>query len=261
MAAWWGDFSVPVGTATRWRVGPLSLFVERTEHDWRIGTSKVDQPDLDTIEGPSETSTEDLEALTDLERIGVGGYDEGIRIEPCQADRPVVARPDRPFLVAAGSAVTIYVGTPLWLRVTSGDDSHATLRELPIVRPSDTWHGPTTDGGELCYASRTFCRTRLEDVRRLPHRAVTEVRIDNRAERVLAFERISIPANRLALFWGEDGRIWTESVDFERKDDTEFADLSIADGPPASMPDANLLAAPRAPHENVVVRAFAALIR
>lgn len=126
------------------------------------------------------------------------------------------------------------------------------------------WHLPiwASDRAPVGHLVRPHHRRGcLEDLRRLPHRAVTAVRVDNNAEASLAFERIRIPANQLALYFAKDGRFWTESVDFVRKEDTEFAELTTTEGAPAIDPNANRVAGPRIPHENIVVRAFSSLMK
>lgn len=257
---WWGDFRVPLGEVSRWRIGPRTWFVQRLEHEWRTATLCDPDPLRDGVDPREVVGEPELEAAEAVRRFGVSDSSDQLRLMPRLADRAVVARPDSPFLVPAAASVTIYVGTPLWLSVMRGPEPGLPLDELPIARPSDTWFGPTTKEGELCYASRTHCKTRVEDLRYLPHRAFTPVRIDNQAETALAFERVSIPVHRLALYRAPDSRLWTESVELLRTDDSEFAELSIDDRPPRFVTTKVRLAEPRAPRRNIVVRAFSALV-
>lgn len=67
------------------------------------------------------------------------------------------------------------------------------------IRPSDTWFGPTTSEGEPCYASKTVCRLRVEDVPLRPHRCLTKVTLRNRADDSLSLDRLKLPVNALAL--------------------------------------------------------------
>jgi hypothetical protein len=81
-----------------------------------------------------------------------------------------------PLYVPPAEIATIFVRSPLWLRIEVGDALIA-LQEVPMLRPSDTWFGPTTMEGELCYASQTYARLNLEKLPIGPHHAGTQVTI------------------------------------------------------------------------------------
>ena len=94
-------------------------------------------------------------------------------------------------------------------------------------RPSDTWFGPSTLEGELCYESKTAVRFNLDNVPRRPHRAISVVRIRNRTDTQLSLERLKIPLPNLSLFGTEDGQLWTESITLERDEDGENATVKL----------------------------------
>ena len=73
--------------------------------------------------------------------------------------------------------MTIYVSSPVWIRLETATGT--LLDELPTIRQSDTWHGPNTREGELCYASRTFCRTNIDALPIRQNRALSPVIIYN----------------------------------------------------------------------------------
>jgi hypothetical protein len=119
----------------------------------------------------------------------------------------------------------------LWLQIEVGDDL-IPLLEIPILRPSDTWFGPTTMEGELCYASRTNARLHLENAPIGPHHAVTQVSIQNRAGTQLLVEHLKLPVPYLTLFEASDGLLWTQGVTMTRSRDTDMADFQIEQSPP-----------------------------
>jgi len=82
---------------------------------------------------------------------------EIVWVRPALADRAVVVYPEEPFHVTAGESITLFCSTPLWIRVEIGASRHA-LMETAIERPPDTWIGPSTREGELCYATQTAAR-------------------------------------------------------------------------------------------------------
>ena len=101
-----------------------------------------------------------------------------------------------------------------------------------MLRPSDTWFGPTTMDGELCYASQTYARLNLENLPIGPHHAITQVTIQNRAESQLLVEQLKLPVPYLALFEASDGLLWTQGITMTRSRDTDMADLQIEKGAP-----------------------------
>ncbi len=258
-AQWWGSYSVAEKSVTQWQIGPLTVGAQRLRGEWRIGHQSVDDPLANTWRCTSGLDTASLEQMTNIERFAISGESNEIRLEPRAADRPLVSRPDLPFHVLPGEEVTLYVGSPLWVAAYSAADSKALL-EIPSHRPSDTWFGPTTGEGELCYASRSFCRLVLDEVPRRAHRAVTAVIIRNPIQEALPIVRLKLPMEQLGLFVSGDGRVWTHDVILERGEGTEFAQLEIGEGAPRDAPGAEQLVDPRVrPEKNRAVRAFSSL--
>jgi len=256
---WWGTYPLSLGTSGRWRIGPLTVWAQRLVGEWRLARQTGTDPLDGRLEIEVPAAVADFLALDDVHRFGVAGAADILTLEAALADRPVVARPEKPFHVPPGESITTYVGSPLWLRIGVGTPP-LTLWEWPTFRPSDTWLGPTTLEGELCYASRTVWRVQLDDIPRLPHRAVTAVRIENRARSTLSIERLKLPAPNLALYTSDDGTLWTQDVVYERTKGNDFAALRLRDRPPQALRDAKLLTPPRQPRaEHGVVRAFHSL--
>ena len=177
-------------------------------------------------------------------RYASGNIGESVSLKPLLADRPLVSRPVTPLYVPAGETAIIFVRSPLWLRIEVGDPL-VSLQELPILRPSDTWFGPTTMEGELCYAGRTAARLHLEEIPIGPHHAVTQVTIQNRAGTQLLVERLKLPVPYLALFEASDGLLWTQGVTMTRSRNTEMADFQIEQSPPEHTGAVKLLSEPR----------------
>jgi len=255
---WWGTFEVPHGQARRWTIGPLTLWAARFAGEWRLARTSEGNGGALAVERGIAVAVDELGTATSTVRYGVEGGGESLTLTPALADRPVVSRPDRPFVVSAGASVTLFLGTPLWLRVRDGGRD---LTDEPIARPSDTWFGPPTEEGELCYASRTFCRLLLDEVPLMPHRATTAVTIRNQTSDPLMLERLKLPVTSLGLYVAGDGRLWTESATFEWMQGTEMAAFRVEPGAPSRAPVAEPLAPPRMPSTSpsVVVRAFSTL--
>lgn len=260
-AVWWGDFELEPRQCGRWRIGPSCIWIQRLDGEWRIATGRADDGDetIVDIEVPSDDI--DLMKLDTVARFGVSGTEQTLSVQPRLADRPVVTRPERPFYIAPHETVRVFVSTPLWLAISPGNAEHA-LEEIPIARPSDTWFGTSTRSGELCYASRTACRLRLDDLPIRPHRASSEVRVRNEDDHELLLERMQLPVEHLALYQAEDGSLWTQDVELERGKNDEPSPLRIQSGPPRVATDGPCVApARREVEENTLIRAFGALFR
>ena len=259
-ARWWGEFRIPHGQAGRWRIGPLSLIVTRLKHEWQVARETSDRPATDcAVELPIEPTEPSPKAI--VTRYATAGKGEQLNVWPVLPDRSIVTRPESPLSVLPRNKVTIYVGSPLWIRLEEehGDDDKP-LADLPAQPAKETWWGPSPRIGELCYATRTFGRVRLDEASRFPHRVMTAVAIKNDASSPLAIERLNLPVRRLSVYAAKDGRLWTESVTLERADDEEMAALDVGKGPPKVARDAELVSRARdRDQDHVLFRAFGTL--
>ena len=258
-AKWWGDFEIPEGSAGRWQVGPLTLTIVHFRSEWRVcrDTSGDAGDPSRRIDIPAEFSREDICEL--LTRYAASPGADAIRITPILPDRSIAARPEHPVTVPARGEVAIYVGSPLWLRLS--ESGITLLEELPAFRPSLTWWGPNTIEGELCYASRTAGRIRREELVNYAHRAITQVRIVNRADMPLVIERLNLPVRRLGLFSSEEGVLWTEAVVLERRQKQDFAELRLTKAPPDVAGIVERVSEPRDQEGTDLFRAFGSLFK
>lgn len=260
---WWGTFSLNEGEAGRWQVGPCTLWLHRDRFEWRVTHWRSEDPmeDLVDVEVPArdDMTEPDASVLVSADRFSVQKTSEDIIIEPVLANRPVIVRPRNALYVEGLETSTLYVSTPLWLRIRLGESR--ILTEIPSIRPSDSWFGPNTREGELCYASITEGRTRVEDIPFRAHRAVTPVSIKNLEDDDLRVERIRIPVEYLSLYGDSRGFFWTESMRFERGKKNDITSKRIDSGPPPTAHGAALLAGPREERDHSgLVRTFSSLI-
>ncbi|MEM9487543.1 MAG: hypothetical protein AAGC55_00295 [Myxococcota bacterium] len=257
---WWGDFRIPFGEARRWQLGPMSLYVQRLSGEWRMATVH-DQGVADERIAVAEPVAEDIDLLSyaSVLRFGMAGDDERVTLAPMLADRAVVSTPQKPFYIPTGAETTVFVGSPLWLRISAGQPP-VKLSELPVSRPSDTWFGPSPYRGELCYASRTACRLRLDEFVLIPHRAVTAVRVRNRSTKPFLLERLKLPVSYLPLFCAADGIFWTRDLSFDYNDGEDTAPLRYGGDKPKWAEGARQIAESREQAgKNLAVRVFSSL--
>ncbi|HKI73693.1 MAG TPA: hypothetical protein VJ998_03575 [Pseudomonadales bacterium] len=144
------------------------------------------------------------------------------------SDRPVVARPNQPIHLPSGEHITLFVGTTLWLELTRGRDL---LLDLPLARLSDTWFGPNTREGEVCYACPTHARLSMEGIAANPYKAITPVEIRNQADSPLVMDQFNLPVPYLALY-RDDDRHWTSKVTITRTSADSRGEVKIATSAP-----------------------------
>jgi hypothetical protein len=126
-----------------------------------------------------------------------------------------------------------------------------------MLRLSDTWFGPSTREGELCYSGKTHARHTLAEVPRRAHRAITPLHIRNEAASPLPLDKISLPVPVLSVYGAADASLWTETVTMIRGSDSDMAALRIEHGPPAYVGPVSLVSAPRREQaRGGLVRAF-----
>jgi len=242
MKRWWGDYEVGKNQTLRWQIGPKILWISRDQQEWRIASIEA-QDLLDNrlivAEATKEPDGDDI----DVWRFAVQSESNAVRLLPALPDRSLVVKTTKPIYIPSMEEAILFVSIPLWLRIYVGGGS-AELMDSAIVRPSDTWFGPNTMKGDLCYASQTSARLHIENLPLRPHRSITSVRIRNNSTLKLHIERLKIPVNNLSLFASEEGHLWTEALTLERVEDTDSANVQL-DKKPALIKESTLVTQPR----------------
>jgi len=257
--SWWGEFEFKPRETRYWQLGPFSLWVQRTPAEFRVTTGSG--VDLDqTALRVGETWSESIPEGHELVRYSVGEAEQGLEIVPLMADRSIIVKSDTTFIVPPGRTVMAYVSSPLWMRAQLLEPKRV-LHEEPMLRPSDTWWGPSTLEGELCYAIRTSVRYDLDNLPLRPHRAVSAVWVVNQAKTPLQLDRIRLPIPNLSLFSDTNGRLWTEAVTLVRGQDDDLASVRLEKSPPVEAGPCAKVVGPRfEPEKNLLIRAFAGLL-
>ena len=276
---WWGAVDLPPDGVAVVEVGPARVVAQRRAHEWRVHVERDEQWAESRPARARRLVRADADAVPDATPAMRASFAEPpghLIASAAQADRPVVARPESPLAVQPGEAVTLYVSTPVWvsLRVarrrprskgkrSESETETLKLYEAPAERFTDTWFGPNTRVGELCYATRSSGRLDLVDLPQRPHRIVTAVRIENRAGDALEFQRVQVPLPLLAVYRDAAGALWTNGVTLTRESGGDLAAVRVEASPPRTAAGgAERLAEPRSVASgSAVVRAFGRLIR
>ncbi len=251
---WWQPQALALDECWHYSIGPLSLYFKRRLQDWLFSFDPLEQTD-NTFRALSQRA-EGIPELLTAQRFLFRHSPAQIKLNPRLLDRPVVIKTYQPVSIPAGEQSVFYISSPLAIAVTLQEPS-IQLAEVPILRLSDTWFGPSTQQGELCYADKTHARHSLADIPARPHRAVTAVTIENRSTEMLTIDKLSIPLPFLALYGRQDGTLWTDPVSLQHENHTGLTRLKIGKELPAGLTSADLLAAPRQqPDKSSLVRAF-----
>jgi len=277
---WWGGVDVAQGAAASVRVGPARIVAQRRAHEWRVYVERDDEwgeTRAARARRLTRVDADDVPSGTPILRASFADSPGHIVVNAAQADRPVVVRPESPLAIQAGETVTLFVSTPVWIVLTisrrrpggkakgkgAADSETLRLIEVPSERPTDTWFGPNTRTGELCYATRTSGRLDLADVPQRPHRIVTPVRIENKASDALELQRVQVPLPLLAVYRDAHGALWTNGVTLTRDTGGDLAAVRVDGSPPRTTAGGvERLSEPRSVVTgSAVVRAFGRLLR
>jgi hypothetical protein len=246
---WWGTYDVPAGGGLAWSIASRRTWVRRAPCEWQIATIVTPQAGPETA--AADAAPRRLEAAeppdpgAELRRFGFRTSSATLRIRPALADRPLVVDARTPFALTPGEELTLYVGQPVWAQFLVGQPE-VRLLEFPLVRPNDTWFGANTRAGDLCYSEKTGARMDLANLAIRPHRAISVLHIQNRAATLLELEQLELPAPNMSLFADARGRLWTEAVTIERREDNEDATIRLDRGAPPEAASPRLVGGPRA---------------
>lgn len=215
----WGQYSLNENESGHWRIGPLQIWIARFRSEWRIVTNSSEEHHDTTIQVkvPYETATIPKRSEW-TRRYCVERTEDKLYLIPALADRSIVVRPEEAFYLPSKEETVLFINSVLWCRIFVGNSQYPKLIDtIPIYHLSDTWFGPSSIEGEICYAAKTGALQRLDLVRLSPYRVITKVYIKNLADNPLLLERIKLPVTNLSLYHAENGVFFTESVVLQRE--------------------------------------------
>ncbi|TQV78795.1 hypothetical protein FKG94_12295 [Exilibacterium tricleocarpae] len=206
--------AVQVGDCHCLVFGSLFAQVQRHNHEWRVeytyGSAPA-QERLATYGAPK------------ISRLVTSTTDGKLSTRLRLADRPIVSRPTDVLEVLPDNTAVIYISTTLWISIWVAEQQ---LVELPAAQLSDTWFGPNTYEGEVCYASTTRARLDAALLEPVPFKAVTPVMIHNKSDVKLVLERVNLPVPFLTLYV-VNGEYWTSPVRVTVEADLSRAKIDI----------------------------------
>lgn len=212
---WWNPVSLEIGQCWHYVVGPLALYFRREASEWQFGLDREQVGDAQHRTLSSSMAC--LPASLLMQRFIFRSSPQSFCLKPKLLDRSVVVKTRQPVSIPPGEQSVFYISSPVCIELQLQEPDYV-LQEVLVQRLSDTWFGPSTQEGELCYADRTHARHSKAELPLRPHRAVTPITIVNRASRMLTIDKLSIPVPYLGLYGLPDGSLWTDPIVLEHQD-------------------------------------------
>lgn len=259
LSHWWGRHSLSPGRTDFWQIGPLKLWVEHQPYRitlfWSHSPLWLDAH-VRSIPGSGDVGKPPVGSSTMTVAFGSDTRPD-LTLSPALPDRPLVLRAPTPVSVLPGESVNLFVVSPLWMRLDLAEPLKP-VHEVPTFRLSDTWFGPISSMGTLCYASLSPLYLDLREVPLRSHCAVTAITIRNAGTNALKLDRINVPFPRLSLFYSPKTGFWTDRLTLIRKEDDEMADIKLDRQPPPEASPTQFVSGPRlsTSEVNPTLRAF-----
>lgn len=272
ISSWWGRHALAADRTDFWQIGPLKMWLGSSASKLGINWAHTDNfldGHVRTVAGAQAQLEQNITAPAQTESVTCAfatAYREQTRNEivfsPTLPDRPVVLRLQEPLHVLPSEEVTVYMVVPVFLRLELASGSKL-IHELPTYRLSDTWFGPMSTLGGLCYASASPAYFDIREVPLRSHCAITAITVKNLGQDVLKVERLNVPFPRLSLFYSQRTGFWTDHLTLERSLDTEMASLRLDRQPPPEASPTQFVVGPRevAHESHSVFRAFSAIFK
>jgi hypothetical protein len=254
LSPWWLPVSLECGQMWQYTLGPLTLYVQRMRTEWLLGYTRQNDPEARYQ--LHNHSIARLPELNNLQRFIFRDSPAAFCLMPTLLDRPVVVKTRTPLSIPPAEQAVFYISSPVVIDVSLQQPT-CRLIEVASQRLSDTWFGPSTLHGELCYADKTQARHNRAELPARPHRAVTAVTIENNANTMLILDKLSIPVPYLAVYGLPDGSLWTDPITLQHEGNHALTRFRIGKNLPSGVTAAARLTAPRQHIEKQgLIRAF-----
>lgn len=241
----WGDIYFELDEVKTWRIGQRKISVQRKKTEWLIWNEKTEEENFEALVLENSVSN-DIPISVLPQRYLLKSTQPYLTAKPLLADRSIIVRPNSILNILPGETIDLYVSSPLWMAFynmafyntalcnttfynTASYNTKETLpiSEIPFWLPSDSWFGPNTMVGELCYSKYTDAKVTLDNIQKRSHRAITKISISNEHDESLAIERLSLPTPLLDLYIDTNNQFWTDQVHLIHHLDSERPSFDI----------------------------------
>ncbi len=205
----WETVDLELGTILHWQIGTLRLWALKSEQELCLYHEECDDEAAPLVCAGKEPLPDDVK----WHRWALKGHTNKMVLKPVMPDKPVVVRPETDLNFFQGTEGICYARIPFWIAVMIGEQIPDQLvYEVPTKTLSNTWFGPDTTRGRLCYGMSTSARRSLEGVETANHRAICPVKLKNASEDVFEFQRLCIHTAYLNIYEHENA-LWTSRLE------------------------------------------------
>ncbi len=215
---WWGEYSFDDNNVVRWSFPELDVTVRCQAKEWNVWHEYKSENAGDNL-GFFLEKTKGTDLLSsDYQRYLYTENSGTLEIMPKLPDRNLVTKPINPLILRPRQKTSLFVGTPVWFSIREKKEKNPFF-EVPLRKLSDTWFGPSSVKGEVCYASKTHAVTSPEGLKHKSFRAIVPITIENKSQsESIKFEKINVPVTLLTLYCDENDRFWSSPI-YLAKDD------------------------------------------
>jgi len=257
MEPFWQTHPIAPGETRHWEIGPLDLWVRHLPGEWHVLQRCADDDSRDhrwLLAEPAE-----FPDSPDYRRFALdSAHGENLlTLRPELPDRSVVSRPVSSIEIPSGAHARFYCGIPLCVRLEVGPPGKGLhLTTLPTRELSRTWFGNPLQG-EACYATYTRAVRSPEAIEPHLFRVLCPIKIRNRSQDSLPFERICLRVRHLGIYQGKT-YLWTNTSSIVKTASQTLSEVTFSKGAPAEERDAVLVVPPREKpaSSNLLLRTF-----
>jgi hypothetical protein len=252
----WNEWDLAPKQTAVWTFPERRIYVERIEQEWHVlavpGATGAGEASRAIIERSKKPASSEWRHYLSRESGPV-------HPQPVLPDRGIVVKPDRSLTLLAGESSQFFLEIPVWLRMNAGSDRQVRVFEEPLAVLSNTWFGDPVNG-ELCYVLATRLHQSMSSMGPSVGRAVCPMAVTNDSATDLAFERICLHVQNLAVFRGAE-RLWTNSLSVLFRGADQASNIQVSAVPPEFEPDLVPAALARQPAESWDIRRTFSRIR
>jgi hypothetical protein len=252
----WNQWDLGNKQPAVWSFPERRIYLERVEQEWHVlclaGEKRVREASRTFIERSRKPASSEWRHYLSREQGPV-------RPKPVLPDRAIVAKPDRSLTLLAGESAQFFLEIPVWFRMNAGGDREIRIFEEPLAVMSNTWFGDPVNG-ELCYALATRLHQGMSSIVPTAWRAVCPMAVTNDSATDLAFERICLHVQNLAVFRGDE-RLWTNGLSVLFRGPDQASHIQVSPGPPEVEPGLAPASPARVPAESWDIRKTFSRIR
>jgi hypothetical protein len=252
----WDEWDLGHKQTAVWTFPERRIYVERIEQEWHVlsvaGAQGVRAASRTFIERSCKPSSSEWRHYLSRESGPV-------RPQPVLPDRGIVVKPDRSLMLLAGESSQFFLEIPVWFRMNVGGDRKVQVFEEPLAVLSNTWFGDPVNG-ELCYVLATRLHQGMSSIATTAWCAVCPMAVTNDSATDLAFERICLHVQNLAVFRGTE-RLWTNGLSVLFRGADQASHIQVSPGPPEFEPGLAPAAAARQPADSWDIRKTFSRIR